>query len=73
MGNAEIEADEFVGAFRYTLIVMNATNQKLLAQTAKLTLGEPEVRGLIEKWAFLNLIRSTIPVLGTVLALAGVL
>lgn len=58
---------------RYTLIVMGATNNQLLEQSAKLTMGEADVRVLVEKWGFLNLIRSGIPVLGTALGLYGAL
>lgn len=52
---------------------MNSTNQALLAQTAQLTLGEGEIRGLMEKWAGLNLMRAAIPVMGTALGLFGAL
>lgn len=52
---------------------MNSTNQELLAQAARLTLGEGEIRGLLEKWAGLNLMRAVIPAVGTALGLFGAL
>lgn len=58
---------------RYTFLVMGATNQQLLAQTAQLTISEVEVRALVERWGFLNLVRAGIPVVGTALGLWGAL
>lgn len=60
-------------ASRFTLVFMAPTNSALIAQTAKTTLSEVQVRGLVEKWAFLNLLRSGIPVLGTALGLYSAL
>ncbi|KAL9576627.1 MAG: hypothetical protein Q9212_006946, partial [Teloschistes hypoglaucus] len=57
----------------FTIIFMNSTNQALLAQAAQITLGEGEIRGLMEKWAGLNLMRAAIPVVGTALGLFGAL
>ncbi|KAL8787676.1 MAG: hypothetical protein Q9213_002107 [Squamulea squamosa] len=62
-----------IGIVPFTLIFMSSTNNALLAQAAKTTLSEVEVRGLVEKWAFLNLVRSGIPVVGTALGLYGAL
>lgn len=52
---------------------MKPTNNALLAQTAKTTLSEMEVRALVEKWASLNLVRSGMLMIGTALGLYGAL
>ncbi|KAI4125016.1 MAG: hypothetical protein LQ338_004506 [Usnochroma carphineum] len=62
-----------LGIVPYTFLVMGATNQQLLAQTAQLTISEVEVRALVERWGFLNLVRAGIPVVGTALGLWGAL
>ncbi|KAL8908881.1 MAG: hypothetical protein Q9171_005278 [Xanthocarpia ochracea] len=62
-----------IGIVPFTLIFMAPTNSALIAQTAKTTLSEVDVRGLVEKWAFLNLLRSGIPVVGTALGLYSAL
>lgn len=62
-----------VNVVRFTFIFMKPTNNALLAQTAKTTLSELEVRALVEKWAFLNLVRSGMLMIGTALGLYGAL
>ncbi|KAL8809720.1 MAG: hypothetical protein Q9223_003108 [Gallowayella weberi] len=62
-----------IGIVPFTLIFMASTNNTLLAQVAKSTLPETEIRGLVENWAFLNLVRTGIPVVGTALGLYGAL
>ncbi|KAL9602835.1 MAG: hypothetical protein Q9219_001530 [cf. Caloplaca sp. 3 TL-2023] len=62
-----------VGIVPFTLLFLSPTNNRLLAQYARLTLDEPAVRALVEKWAWLNLVRAAIPLLGTGLGLWGAL
>lgn len=52
---------------------MEPTNNALLAQIARTTLSEIEVRTLVEKWGSLNLLRSGKPIVGTAFGLYGVL
>lgn len=65
-------ADE-VFVNRYTIVFLSSTNSALLGQAAKTTLSEVQVRGLVEQWAFLNLLRSDIPIISTALGLYGAL
>ncbi|KAI4246713.1 MAG: hypothetical protein L6R42_009811 [Xanthoria sp. 1 TBL-2021] len=62
-----------MGIIPFTFIFMKPTNDALLAQTAKTTLSETEVRALVEKWASLNLVRSGMLMIGTALGLYGAL
>ncbi|KAI4230870.1 MAG: hypothetical protein LQ349_005971, partial [Xanthoria aureola] len=62
-----------MGIIPFTFIFLKPTNDVLLAQTAKTTLSEREVRALVEKWASLNLVRSGLLVIGTGLGLYGAL
>ncbi|KAI4283783.1 MAG: hypothetical protein L6R38_001948 [Xanthoria sp. 2 TBL-2021] len=57
----------------YTVVFLSSTNSALLGQAAKTTLSEVQVRGLVEQWAFLNLLRSGIPIVSTALGLYGAL
>ncbi len=50
-----------------------STNSALLAQATETTLSEVQVRGLVEQWAFLNLLRAGIPIVSTALGLYGAL
>ncbi|KAL8978364.1 MAG: hypothetical protein Q9205_006026 [Flavoplaca limonia] len=59
--------------YRFTLIFMEPTNNALLAQIARTTFSEIEVRALVEKWGSLNLLRSGMPFVGTALGLYGAL
>ncbi|KAL8995560.1 MAG: hypothetical protein Q9169_004733 [Polycauliona sp. 2 TL-2023] len=57
----------------YTVVFMTGTNSALLGQAVKVTMGEGQVRDLIEKWAFLNLVRAGIPLVSMALGLWGAL
>ncbi|CAL8582481.1 hypothetical protein XPA_008141 [Xanthoria parietina] len=62
-----------MGIIPFTFIFLKPTNDVLLAQAARTTLSEMEVRALVEKWASLNLVRSGLLVIGTALGLYGAL
>ncbi|KAI4227251.1 MAG: hypothetical protein L6R36_002571 [Xanthoria steineri] len=57
----------------YTVMFLASTNSALLAQATETTLNEVQVRGLVEQWAFLNLLRAGIPIVSTALGLYGAL
>ena len=50
----------------YTIALMRPTNDILLSAAAGTANALTEVRGLIDKWAVLNLIRSTLPLASAV-------
>lgn len=59
-----------IGIVPYTLVAMNATNQKLLVKAeekvgAKDVVKDEEVGALLRKWTTLNGVRSMLPLVGT--------
>jgi hypothetical protein len=65
-----------IGIVPWTLLMMNPTNQKLLAKAdnaAAVEGDENEVQDLLKRWTTLNGIRSLLPLLGSVTAVVAVL
>ncbi|KAK6525435.1 hypothetical protein TWF694_005572 [Orbilia ellipsospora] len=57
------------GVVPFTLIFMGATNDKLHAVANGVSvLSDASVLGLVDKWGWLNLVRSTLPLTATLVA-----
>lgn len=67
-----------IGIVPWTLLFMNATNQKLLVKAeenvgAKDVVKDEEVGDLLRKWTTLNGVRSVLPLLGSTVAFLAML
>ncbi|KAL8671122.1 MAG: hypothetical protein Q9168_004376 [Polycauliona sp. 1 TL-2023] len=58
---------------RFTILVLNGINSTLIDQAAKVTMGEGQVRALVENWGIYNLLRSGIAAVAMGLGLYGTL
>lgn len=65
-----------VGVVPWTLLLMNSTNQRLIAKADSATVekgDEKEVEDLLKKWGTLNGLRSLLPLVGSAAAVFAVL
>ena len=63
-----------IGIIPFTLLVLNPTNKRLIAAgEGRLAIGDTEAKELVGKWARLNLGRTVLPIVGTIVGVSTVL